>query len=55
MSELKYPIGCRITWNEEEFVVLENHDDIYGTVRQGNDVISNFYFNYQGEKAILIG
>lgn len=54
MEKLLYPIGCKIVWCEEEFEVLENHNDYYGTVKQGNEIISNFYFNYQGEKAVLV-
>lgn len=54
IESLKYPIGCRISWCGEEFEVLENHDDYYGVVRQGNEVIRNFYFTYQGEEALII-
>lgn len=51
---LKYPIGSKISWCGEEYEVLENHDDYYGMVRQGNDVIRKFYFSYQGEEAVVI-
>jgi hypothetical protein len=43
-NQLKYPVGCRISWCHEEFEVIENHNDLNGTVKQGNDIITNFYF-----------
>ena len=54
METIKYPIGCKISWCGEEFEVLENHNDYYGVVKQGNEVIRNFYFSYQGEEALKI-
>lgn len=53
-KNLKYPIGCKIKWCGEEFEVLKNYNDYYGVVRQGDEVISNFYFSYQGEEAVVI-
>lgn len=55
-KQLKYPVGCKIAWCGEEFEVLKNYGDgdRSGMVKQGNDVIDNFYFNYQGEEAIFI-
>lgn len=32
----------------------ENHDDYYCVVKQGNKIISKFYFSYQGEIAVVI-
>jgi hypothetical protein len=52
--KLKYPVGCKISWCGEDFEVLENYNDYNGTVKQGNDIITNFYFCYQGEEAIVI-
>ena len=54
VEKLKYPVDCKIIWCGEEFEVLENHDDYYGTVRNGDEVIRNFYFSYQGENAIVV-
>lgn len=54
VEKLKYPVDCKISWCGEEFEVLENHDDYYGTVRNGDEVIRNFYFSYQGENAIVV-
>lgn len=55
MAKLLYPVGCKIVWCGEEFEVLENHNDYYGTVKQGNKIISYFHFDYKGEKAVVIG
>lgn len=56
-KQFKYPVGCKIMWCEEEFEVLENYGDgdCSGKVLYaGEDVISNFYFKYGGEEAIVI-
>lgn len=45
IENLKYPIGCKISWCGEEYDVLENYDD---------QIICNFYFSYQGEEATVI-
>lgn len=54
-KQLKYPIGCKISWCHEEYEVIKNYNDYSGTVKQGNDIITNFYFNFEGEEAIVIG
>lgn len=53
-KQLKYPVGCKISWCNEEFKVLENYSDHSGKVKQGNDIIGDFYFSYQGEEAVVI-
>jgi hypothetical protein len=55
-KELKYPVGCKIKWCGEKLEVLKNYGDgdYIGTVKQGNDIIENFYFCYQGEEAVVI-
>lgn len=53
-ENLKYPIGSKISWCDEEYEVLENHNDYYGVVKHGNEIISNFYFDYQGERSTII-
>lgn len=47
-KKLKYPVGSKILWCEEEYEVLENYNDYSGKVKIGNDIINNFYFNYDG-------
>ena len=55
-KQLKYPVGCKILWCGEEYEVLENCDDRSGKVLYaGEDIINNFYFNYDGEEAVVIG
>lgn len=51
---LKYPIGCKIKWCNEEYEVIENYDDYSGTVKQGEDIFRSFYFSYQGEVAEVV-
>lgn len=53
-KSLKYPIGSKISWCGEEYEVIENHDDYYGVVKQGDDVIKKFFFSYQGEESVVI-
>ena len=55
-KELKYPVGSTISWCGEEYVVVENYGDgdHSGMVKQGDDIIDNFYFSYQGEEAVVI-
>lgn len=53
-ESLKYSVGCKIRWCGEEYEVLENHDDYYGVVRNGDEVIRHFYFSFQGENAVVI-
>jgi hypothetical protein len=55
-KQLKYPVGCKILWCGEEFEVLKNYGDSdrSGMVKQGDDIIDNFYFSYQGDEAVLI-
>lgn len=53
---LIYPVGCKILWCGEVFEVLENYgdDDHSAMVKQGDEIINNFYFWYQGEEAVVI-
>ena len=45
--QLKYPVGCKISWCGEEFEVLENYGDKSGKVLYAKeDIIENFYFTY---------
>lgn len=54
-NRLKYPIGCKISWCGEEYIVVENYNDRSGKVRYENDdQILLFYFNYAGEEAVVI-
>lgn len=54
-NELKYPVGSFIKWCGEYLKVLSNNTDYVGKVQDmGGDIISNFYFKYQGEEAKLI-
>lgn len=56
MKKLKYPVGSKIMWCGEKFEVLENYGDAdyVGKVRQGDDIIDNFYFCFQGDEAVFI-
>jgi hypothetical protein len=55
MKDLKYPEGSIIMWCDEYYKVIRNSCDWSGSVMDTiGDVISNFYFKYQGEEAILI-
>ena len=51
----KYKVGDIIEWCDETYEILEiygNGDS--GRVKYGNgEIVNNFYFNYQGEKAII--
>lgn len=55
-KQLKYPVGCKISWSGEEFEVIKNYRDRdhSGLVKQGDDLIDNFYFNFQGKESIVI-
>lgn len=55
MEELKYPIGCFVSYCDEYYKILENSSDYSATViDMGGDKLRNFYFKAYGETAQLI-
>ena len=54
-KHLKYPVGCKISWCGEEYIVVENYGDRSGKVRYENDdQVLPFYFIYGGEEAVVV-
>jgi len=44
--------GDTIFWCDEKYIVLKNHGSRGVVMDEGSDISSNFYWDYDGERAL---